>query len=171
MDFIKNLSTPAKIGIAVGVGVVGYIAYSLLTEKTASAAETPAPKPALPAGPAYPDFYATSGGKITTLEVQKILNQIIAQTNGTPLKEDGINGPKTTAAVKAFQGNVGIKVDGIVGPITTGKLRDAQAALNARQTLADIYSAFGVDQSTSGQIKAQPRRPAYVKTRFGYRAV
>jgi murein L,D-transpeptidase YcbB/YkuD len=39
-----------------------------------------------------------------------------------PLATDGIYGPKTLAAVKAFQANKGLKVDGIVGPKTWAKL-------------------------------------------------
>lgn len=38
---------------------------------------------------------------------------------------DGIQGPITTAAVKAFQRDQGIEVDGIVGPITRQYLIDA----------------------------------------------
>jgi peptidoglycan hydrolase-like protein with peptidoglycan-binding domain len=40
-----------------------------------------------------------------------------------PLKVDGIFGPKTLAAVKAFQRSHGLKVDGLVGPLTTAALR------------------------------------------------
>lgn len=40
----------------------------------------------------------------------------------TPGKLDGIYGPKTEAAVIAFQANRGIKVDGIVGPDTRAEL-------------------------------------------------
>ena len=39
-------------------------------------------------------------------------------------KIDGIYGPITASAVKAFQARVGIKVDGIIGPVTLSKLFD-----------------------------------------------
>ena len=39
-----------------------------------------------------------------------------------PLVEDGIQGPKTTAAVKTFQASVGLVPDGIVGPKTEAAL-------------------------------------------------
>ena len=37
---------------------------------------------------------------------------------GHPLATDGINGPKTQAAIKDFQKSAGVGVDGIVGPKT-----------------------------------------------------
>lgn len=42
---------------------------------------------------------------------------------GYPLVDDGIFGPKTLAAVKAFQSKHGLVADGIVGPLTKGKLK------------------------------------------------
>jgi peptidoglycan hydrolase-like protein with peptidoglycan-binding domain len=35
---------------------------------------------------------------------------------------DGIQGPRTTEAIREFQEKYGLKVDGVVGPITRGKL-------------------------------------------------
>src|SRR5215469_6933877 len=50
---------------------------------------------------------------------------------------DGIYGPVTTAAVKAFQSNAGITVDGIAGPQTDGVLstviKEVQAKVGATQ--------------------------------------
>jgi peptidoglycan hydrolase-like protein with peptidoglycan-binding domain len=45
-----------------------------------------------------------------------------------PLVEDGINGPKTIAAVKAFQSAHGLTVDGIAGPLTNAAIATALAA-------------------------------------------
>jgi peptidoglycan hydrolase-like protein with peptidoglycan-binding domain len=44
-----------------------------------------------------------------------------------PLAEDGINGPKTIAAVQAFQTAHGLTVDGIAGPQTNGAIAAALA--------------------------------------------
>ena len=42
--------------------------------------------------------------------------------HGYPVAHDGVFGPKTLAAVRAFQEKEGIAVDGIVGPVTWAKL-------------------------------------------------
>jgi hypothetical protein len=50
--------------------------------------------------------------------VQESLNQFM----DAGLNVDGINGPLTRAAVRAFQQNMGLQVDGIVGPQTEAAL-------------------------------------------------
>jgi lysozyme len=56
----------------------------------------------------------------TTLGLQRALN---AAGASPALKEDGIPGAKTTAAVKAFQARSGLTADGIVGPKTRAALK------------------------------------------------
>jgi hypothetical protein len=48
----------------------------------------------------------------------KSLQQALANAGHSPGAIDGVYGPKTTAAVSAFQQSAGITVDGIYGPAT-----------------------------------------------------
>ena len=56
------------------------------------------------------------------------LQKRLAAAGFDPGAADGIFGPKTEAALKAFQEANGLAVDGIAGPATNGKLADLQAA-------------------------------------------
>lgn len=64
--------------------------------------------------PAYPGVLLKRGSRGTWVK------RVQWQLGG--LAVDGIFGPKTEAAVKAFQKKAGIAVDGIVGPVTWKKL-------------------------------------------------
>ena len=55
-------------------------------------------------------------GYVRTLQI--LLNKY----NGARLSEDGIFGPATLAAVKAYQKSRGLEVDGIVGAKTWAQL-------------------------------------------------
>ena len=59
----------------------------------------------------------------TGKRVSDLQERLNAEGFKPPLKVDGIFGPKTLAAVKAFQRSHGLKVDGLVGPKTTAALR------------------------------------------------
>ncbi|MFL0267219.1 peptidoglycan recognition protein family protein [Candidatus Clostridium radicumherbarum] len=57
------------------------------------------------------------------LQLQKSLNRLnITDGSSNKLVEDGIQGPKTTEAIKKFQSVAGIKVDGIAGAQTLGAI-------------------------------------------------
>jgi lysozyme len=85
------------------------------------------------------DLYAyltrTSGGSVvdprsfdltTVIGVQRALNFLkIAEP---PLIEDGVDGPKTKAAVREFQRDNGLEVDGVVGGNTRAKLTQIYVA-------------------------------------------
>jgi lysozyme len=60
----------------------------------------------------------------TILGVQQALNYLGADPK---LKEDGVLGPKTTAAIIAFQQRVGLVPDGVVGPKTRAAIEVAIA--------------------------------------------
>ncbi len=54
--------------------------------------------------------------------IQNALNKSLGIRLSAYLATDGKMGPKTVAAVRMFQAQVGIAVDGKVGPVTLGKL-------------------------------------------------
>jgi peptidoglycan hydrolase-like protein with peptidoglycan-binding domain len=115
---------------------------------------------------------------MTTAQVQHTLNVLGATP---PLKEDNINGPLTTAAVKAFQSAMGIQVDGIVGPQTMAAFQKALGSAQVPQAAVDALQAYqalntianlgdGSTTATTGNL-ANYRRPAYAKTKWGYRKI
>ena len=63
----------------------------------------------------------------TMLDVQHALNLLGGA--GTPLSEDGNNGPKTISAIEAFQASRGLPVDGIPNPATKTVLQGAVASM------------------------------------------
>lgn len=66
-----------------------------------------------------------------TKEVQTVLKKWGYYTGAI----DGINGPKTIAAVKAFQRKYGLTADGIVGPLTAAKM-----GLTVKGTSSSTYN-------------------------------
>lgn len=80
----------------------------------------PTPRPPVPVGE-YADvllFRGDTGPQVA--ELQHRLNE----EEGVDLEVDGIFGPRTEAAVRAFQRRAGgLKIDGIVGPATAAALR------------------------------------------------
>lgn len=73
---------------------------------------------------------------------------------------DGINGPKTIAAVKQFQKKYGLTADGVVGPLTAAKLGISIGAQpggskynsNDRYLLAKVIYAEARGESYVGQV-------------------
>lgn len=70
-----------------------------------------------------------------------------------PLVVDGINGPKTTAAVKLFQAKAGLVVDGIIGPKTAAALaapvRTDNTPLPPTYTQTQVQERVGVPPAVS----------------------
>lgn len=73
---------------------------------------------------------------------------------------DGINGPQTKAAVKAFQKRYGLTQDGIVGPLTAAKMgisvkqstSSSKYNSNDRYLLAKVIYAEARGESYTGQV-------------------
>lgn len=71
-----------------------------------------------PAAKTYPTLRRGARG-----ENVRLLQELLAK-DGSTLQIDGIFGPGTQSAVRAFQKKYGLKIDGIVGPQTWKKLRE-----------------------------------------------
>ena len=91
-----------------------------------------------------------------TTEVQKRLKKWGYYTGSV----DGINGPKTIAAVKKFQKKYGLTQDGIVGPLTAAKMgisvgstsSSSKFNSNDRYLLAKVIYAEARGESYTGQV-------------------
>lgn len=79
---------------------------------------------------------------MTTAQIQQALND----AGYGPLVVDGKNGPKTQAAVRAYQQANGLAVDGVAGPQTQAKLGSGTSApaatTPASQSFQDRYPQF-----------------------------
>lgn len=96
----------------------------------------------------------TSGSSSTQVkELQKYLaaNGYIG-TDGKPLKEDGIYGPQTKAAVMQFQSKNGLVADGIFGPKSLAKVQNI-ASTNTQMN--GPYGNTNVNSSSNANDNAQ----------------
>lgn len=133
----KKLSPTKRLAAAIaftGVAVMG--ASIVATAGSTAAPAQPAPVAASPAPAGEPTDNVVTGDEALGFRAVSIsrVDLIVVQRNLSglgyyPRKEiDGSYGPKTTAAVRAFQQHRCLEVDGQAGPIT-------QAALRARVKL------------------------------------
>ncbi len=89
-----------------------------------------------------------------TTTVQKKLKQWGYYTGNV----DGINGPKTIAAVKSFQRKYGLTADGIVGPLTAAKMgitltsSSSSYSSNDLDLLAHLVYGEARGESYTGQV-------------------
>ncbi|HEX6352575.1 peptidoglycan-binding protein [Actinophytocola sp.] len=72
------------------------------------------------ASAATPPAWPVVGTTATGPEVRTV--QYLLRERGSQIAADGINGPQTVAAIKAFQSANGLNNDGIAGPLTWSKL-------------------------------------------------
>jgi len=125
--------TPLMLG---AYGLVGWGVYRLLFKKSPySTQATPVIPPIIkPPTPVPSTPTAVSTGTANVAALQSRLNVLGANPQ---LTVDGISGPQTLAAIKAFQAANGIEPDGIVGPITQAAL-DAGGRVPAAPTPAPV---------------------------------
>lgn len=89
---------------------------------TAAPAAAPAAAASPPPGPGTPTVSYPLTRRGSRGAAVRSLQQALAAQGFRPGPVDGIFGPATEAAVRAFQAAAGIDVDGIVGPITWAAL-------------------------------------------------
>lgn len=97
------------------------------------------------------------------MNVRRVQAELNARGFGQ-LEVDGIAGPQTYAAVKAFQASNGLKADGLVGPDTLAKLlpgSEPQAKTLALRAMEIAQSKEGVRELTGNNDG--PEVEAYLK--------
>ncbi len=141
---MKKLTISLLI-LLVGIfALTGSLALSTMTLKSVDAKETVAQ---------IDNVYAVTAD---TREVQTRLKKWGYYTGSV----DGINGPKTIAAVKKFQKKYGLVQDGIVGPLTAAKMGISLSSStssssynsNDRHLLAKVIYAEARGESYTGQV-------------------
>ena len=86
----------------------------------------------------------TSSGPLSIAQIQKIVG----------VKEDGINGPKTQAAIKAYQTANGLVPDGIVGPKTLSVMQ-SKSTTTPTQTPTPTFTQTPTSTPTQNPTTTQ----------------
>lgn len=98
----------------------------------------------------YPTLREGARGDLVTQ-----LQDLLAKT-GSSLKIDGIFGPGTRSAVRAFQSKYGLDVDGIVGPKTWSKLLEVAGNIQVQQPASEkvvTITISGLKKSEAEELK------------------
>ena len=82
-----------------------------------------------------------SGGSIGTQAVHSAGSTVVALQQALGISADGIYGPQTRRAVRAYQINHGLMVDGIAGPQTLGSLGIASSGGASASTSSSSSSS------------------------------
>lgn len=106
------------------------------------------------------------------VEVQTALAGLgFADATGAPLRNDGVFGPRTGEALRAFQQAHGLQIDGIAGPETRQALGRASAAQDidrgsAPAAAAPLEALLTAARNGDPQV-LQAAMDAFAETRFG----
>jgi phosphatidylserine/phosphatidylglycerophosphate/cardiolipin synthase-like enzyme/peptidoglycan hydrolase-like protein with peptidoglycan-binding domain len=96
--------------------------------------------------------------------VQNSLNRIL----GMRLPIDGVAGPATRSATRAFQKKQGLKADGVAGPATTAAMIAAGAPSPPKALLRSFSPAFTLPPVRELQCPSPGPAPAAVLDNFGF---
>jgi len=96
--------------------------------------------------------YGKKGGDARVKRLQQALNKLgIKDADGKPLKVDGDLGPKTTAAIKAWQRKNGMKPTGMVDAASLRKLGGSPRSTHHVRARAASRTASIAGSSSRGQ--------------------
>jgi hypothetical protein len=109
----------------------------------------------MPSEPSFSGEDGDFGADASTVQaVQTALNSLGIQP---PLTVDGVMGPRTTSAVKAFQQSKGLTVDGIIGSQTLGALgigTPTTVPSKPKSGSASIAAVRGIEKLSQAELKA-----------------
>lgn len=101
--------------------------------------------------------YGIAGGDARVKQLQEALNRLgLTDQSGNPLKVDGKLGPKTTAAIKKLQKQLGLRVDGQVTPELLKRILAMKGAKPAAKTAPRGGNA-SMRQKPTGRIATKPK--------------
>lgn len=118
----------------------------------------------VPAATPRPTVHAGSDGPAV-----KSLQTWLTLRGFDPGPQDGLFGPRTEGAVRAFQRARGLEVDGIVGPQTWGALQNSSAAAGSTRPSAPTRTAG--PNTTTGGAAIHQRLLQHFSSPEGYRSV
>ncbi len=140
LRFVPKSTRARRLSLGTLVAIAAGPAAGLADASGGGTAQTPAPTPEPPTTTTHYILleYGSEGRQV------RLLQQALGA-----IKVDGVFGPETEAAVRAFQASNGLSVDGIVGPMTSAALHAKTSSGGALTTdIASIAPGEAAQQST-----------------------
>ena len=138
LQFVPTATRARRLSLGTLIAIAAGPAAGL-ADANGSAQQTPAPAPEPP----------TTTTHYILLEIGNEGRQVrLLQQALGGIKVDGVFGPETEQAVRAFQANNGLTVDGIVGPMTSAALRDKTSDGALTTDIASVSPGEEAQQST-----------------------